>query len=353
MPILKTITHDFTSLVRDAADAARDNGLAKAYDSSVAAFDAATNSAFIPTIALGTATSPSFIGNDAITVPAGGFTGVYSFGDSLSDAGNDYIATRGLLPVAPYSDGRFTNGNVWVQDLAQNVGLTAVKPSLSGGTDYAYGAAETGTTPVHTANPTDLPSQLAQFVADVPNPSPNALYTVWAGSNDLLAVAGSSETPAQQQTSVKQAVTNETATIDGLIAHGARDLVVMDVPDLGKTPEEASNPATAATASGLATTFNAELGSALQHIMATGAASIDYIDTYGLLDSAIANPAGNGFTNVTQPLWSGDFTSSTSGTLAATGAAAGGYLFFDSLHPTATGHALLADAVTKTLTGTA
>ena len=65
-----------------------------------------------------------------------------------------------------YSDGRFTNGNVWVQDLAQNLGLPAVKPSLAGGTDYAYGGAETGQTSVHTVNPTDLPSQLAQFAAE-------------------------------------------------------------------------------------------------------------------------------------------------------------------------------------------
>jgi phospholipase/lecithinase/hemolysin len=36
--------------------------------------------------------------------------------------------------------------------------------------------------------------------------------------------------------------------------------------------------------------------------------------------------------------------------LNATGAAQNGYLFFDSLHPTAAGHALLADYVTQTLT---
>ena len=39
--------------------------------------------------------------------------------------------------------------------------------------------------------PTDLPSQLGQFVASVPNPSPTALYTVWAGSNDVLDIANS------------------------------------------------------------------------------------------------------------------------------------------------------------------
>ena len=303
--------------------------------------------------ALGMAASPSFIANDAIGVPAGGFSSVYAFGDSLSDAGNISAASLGTLPAAPYSDGRFTNGNVWVQDLSQNLGLPPVAPSLLGGTDYAYGGAETGPTAAHVTNPSDLPSQLAQFVANVPAPSANALYTVWAGSNDVLDIANSTETPAQQQQTVQQAATNETAVIDGLIAHGAKDLVVMGVPDLGQTPYEAARPATQATSSALAQGFNADLGSALQAIMASGAASIDYVNTYGLLDTAAANPAAYGFSNVTQPVWTGNFTSSSSGTLAATGAAQNGYLFFDDLHPTAAGHALLASAVTQTLTGTA
>jgi phospholipase/lecithinase/hemolysin len=315
-------------------------------------FEAATIP--ITSAALGAAPPLQFVGPDAVTVPPGGYSAVYAFGDSLSDAGNVSIGTLGNLPVGGiYSGGRFTNGNVWVQDLAQNLGLAPVKPSLAGGTDYAYGGAETGATAVHAANPTDLPSQLGQFVASVPHPSSTALYTVWAGSNDVLDIANSTETPVQQQASVQQAVTNETSFISGLVAHGAKDLVVMDVPDLGKTPYEMARPASDATSSALAQTYNAELGTALQQIMASGAASIDYVNTFGLLDTAIANPAAYGLSNVTQPVWNGNLTDSHSGTLAATGAAQNGYLFFDDLHPTAAGHSLLAAAVTQTLTGTA
>jgi phospholipase/lecithinase/hemolysin len=317
-------------------------------------FNASTDTVPIPVAALGATLSPSFIGSDSIAPPAGGFSAVYAFGDSLSDAGNASIGTLGTVPVAGvYSSGRFSNGNVWVQDLAQNLGLPAVKPSLAGGTDYAYGGAETGATAVHAANPTDLSSQLGQFVASVPNPSPNALYTVWAGSNDVLDIANSTETPAQQQASVQQAVTNETNFIDGLIVHGAKNLVVMDVPDLGKTPYETARPLSDAASSSLAATYNTDLGTALQAIVASGAASIDTINTFGLLDTAIANPGAYGLTNVTQPVWTGNLTDSHSGVFNATGAAQNGYLFFDDLHPTATGHALLADAVTQSLTGVA
>ena len=97
--------------------------------------------------ALGTNTAMQFVSLDDVTVPPGGFSGVYVFGDSLSDAGNISLATLGNLPVGGiYSGGRFSNGSVWVQDLAQNLGLPAPKPSLAGGTDYAYdrGAGEPG-----------------------------------------------------------------------------------------------------------------------------------------------------------------------------------------------------------------
>ena len=61
------------------------------------------------------------------------YTAVYSFGDSLSDAGNLYNLTGGGDPQSPYSNGRLeSNGAVWVQDLAVELGLPAVQASLSG-----------------------------------------------------------------------------------------------------------------------------------------------------------------------------------------------------------------------------
>jgi phospholipase/lecithinase/hemolysin len=319
--------------------------------SLIGGFNAATN---IPTEALGIA-PPQFIAQDPLpTAPSGGYSAVYAFGDSLSDAGNIAYATLNQLPVSSiYSDGRFSNGNVWVQDLSQSLGLPPVKPSLEGGTDYAYGGAQTGATAVHAANPSDLASQLGQFVANVPNPPSNALYTVWAGSNDVLTIANSTLTPAQQQQAVSQAATNETNFLNGLIAHGAKNIVVMGVPDLGKTPHETARPTSDAESSSLAQQYNAQLGQAIQQIVASGAAKIDYVDTYSLMDTVMANPSAYGLTNVTQPIWNGNLTDSHSGTLAASGAAQNGYMYFDGLHPTATTHSLLAQAVSQSLTPTA
>jgi phospholipase/lecithinase/hemolysin len=279
------------------------------------------------------------------------YSAIYAFGDSLSDVGNVYDATLHALPVSPpYVGGYFSNGPVWVQDLAQSLGLAALKPSLAGGTDFAVGGATTGAEPGSPLNPTDLPGQLAMFVAHVPHPQANALYTVWIGSNDVLDIADDAAT-AQQAAEIASAVKNEAAFIAGLAAHGAKDLVVLDVPDLGKTPSELARGATAAAnASSLSALYDQDLSAALKSLTATGALKVDLIDTYKAIDAVIANPAAYGFTNVTQPVWTGNFSNPHSGTLAATGAAQNGYLFFDSLHPTAQAHALLAQAVTQSLT---
>jgi len=75
---------------------------------------------------------------------AGPFTGIVAFGDSLSDAGNVFLATNGAIPAPPYVGGHFSNGPTWVEDLAQNLGLGTLRPSLAGGTDFAFGGAVTG-----------------------------------------------------------------------------------------------------------------------------------------------------------------------------------------------------------------
>ena len=288
--------------------------------------------------------------------PGALYSAMYVFGDSLSDTGNVSLATAGLVPVSPpYADRSFTNGPVWAQDLAGALGLPALLPSLAGGTDFAFGGAETGQTPMHTANGTDLTSQYSQFTAQVASPQPGALYAIWIGSNDVLDIANdSSLTQAQQQADVAAAVNNEVSVINQLAARGARNFLVLNVTDLGKTPEETSRGATAAaTASSLASLYDSRLASALQPLQASGTLSTNLVDTYSLLDEVVANPGAFGFTNATDPVWTGNVSSSTSGTLNANGSAQNQFVFFDSLHPTARADSLLASGIAGALTGAA
>src|SRR5271156_6305416 len=68
------------------------------------------------------------------------YDALYVFGDSYCDVGNLFLATGGAEPPAPYYNGRFSNGPIWIEHVAGGLGLP-MAPSLAGGTDYAFGGA--------------------------------------------------------------------------------------------------------------------------------------------------------------------------------------------------------------------
>src|SRR4030095_10036816 len=166
------------------------------------------------------------------------FSGAYFFGDSLSDAGS-------FKPVLPPGTGKFTTnpGPVWVEVFAQRYGFTAT-PANQGGTDYAEGGARIALLPgvppippTATANPVTVQVQnfLGKGAVD-----PGAVYSVWAGGNDVffqLGLAGAGlATPAQVQANLALAATQ--LVQQGAILHGAgaRYIIVWNLGDIGKTP---------------------------------------------------------------------------------------------------------------------
>jgi phospholipase/lecithinase/hemolysin len=294
---------------------------------------------------------------------------IYAFGDSLSDAGNLSIvstASGAVEPVSPpyykeqygtITGNVFSNGPTWVQDLSTFLGLGTLAPSVAGGTDFAYGGADTGPTPQNANDPEvqeiSLPSQIVQFQTAVPSPSANALYTLSIGSNDLLDILGNTGLTAQQQAvDVSDAVANEISFVKQLVAGGTRYLLVLDVPDLGKAPaitqglvngSDAPSAALDQEASQLAHEYNTDLTRQLATIACTARLDVHVVDTYQLVDDAVADPAAYGLTNVTSPVWSGNYTSSSTGVLATNSATVQDqYLFWDHLHPTETGHLAIA-----------
>jgi phospholipase/lecithinase/hemolysin len=310
------------------------------------------------------------------------YSTIYSFGDSLSDAGNDSVLTAvtGATPVSPpyfhtnydilgglasQAATVFSNGPVWAQDLSQALGLGTLKPSLLGGKDYAYGGAETGSTPQNSGNvtvaATSLPAQLTEFGLGAGAIASTALVTLSIGGNDIFDIlANNSLTAAQQAIDVADAVANEISAIHSLAKSGAKNFLVFNVPDLGLVPEvtqglvNGSNTPSAsldALATSLSHSYDTQLARALGAEASTDGASIKILDAYSLLDDAAANPAAFGLTNTTTPVWSGNFTSSSSGTLAATTTATQDqYLFWDDFHPTAGIHQILANTAAALVT---
>ena len=132
-------------------------------------------------------------------------------------------------------------------------------------------------------------------------------------------------------------VSNIDGAISSLVGDGAKNFLVVTVPDLGKTPDAiATGPVGVAAASGLSAFFDENLVNSLGAFETPGGPSFNVLDTYSLLDAATANPGAFGFTNVTQPC----LTGTTANPVVCSDP--NQYLFWDGLHPTAAGQALVA-----------
>jgi phospholipase/lecithinase/hemolysin len=279
------------------------------------------------------------------------YSAIYAFGDSLSDAGNAFIATGGATPAAPpYASvdgyGVFSNGPVWVQDLANNLGLGPLLPSRAGGTDFAVGGAATGAFGAYPGSPGDLlpapgnsiaTSQLAMFTAALPHPAANALYTLSIGSNDIATIfALDAGNPPQAAADAAVVIGNITTFVGDLAAEGARNFVVLNVPDIGVSPlARAQGAVVAAELSAFTAGFDAGLQQSLDGLAQSDGVDLRLIDTFALVDQAVADPARFGLTDLTDPcLLPG-------GTMPC--ADPDQYLFWDNWHPTETGQIYLAD----------
>ncbi len=297
------------------------------------------------------------------------YSAIYTFGDSLSDDGNDSIATSLVgdpIPVSPpyylqsyglFTAAEFSDGPVWVQDLDQNLGLTMLEPSLYFGNDFAFGGAEatvdSGSLSGLEQSATSLSSQLVQFEGGGGGPS-SALYTLSIGTNDVYAILQDTSAAdlAKMESQVGAAVSSEMSFISSLAGDGAKSLLVLDVADVGKMPvtTEQGSASLDALGSQLANLYNVELNADLQNYAQANGLNIQILPLFSLEDEAVADPASFGLTNGTDPAWTGDFTSASSGTEAAS---PNTYVFWDSYHPTEPVQQLIAqDAQSLATNGT-
>jgi phospholipase/lecithinase/hemolysin len=261
---------------------------------------------------------------------AGQVTGIVSFGDSLTDVGNYYAATGDVSPPSAlhYDNGRFSNGLNWVEYLAKDLGVAAPTASTSGGTDYAYGGATTGTgTTVSTfinatATVPNIGTQIATYLSSN-TPTTGQLFTIWGGANDFLNAG---------QTNPFIPAENIAAEITTLAQAGAKQFIVPNLPPLGNLPiTNTLPPAEIQGLNMLSQAFNTILqGEALQLEQTLGI-RIQVLDVYGLTESVLNDPSKFGFTNTTT-----DPVQDNGGTNAD------GYLFWDIVHPSTAADSLIA-----------
>lgn len=289
------------------------------------------------------------------------FSGVVTFGDSLSDGGNIGLAPSaagGLGGLFGPSQSFTTNPDpVMVEILAQRFGFT-LAPSLAGGRNFAWGGAcalpTAASTCVNNPNPaTRLDAQISQHLGSgTAVPNPNALHTVWIGANDLFQrIPVWAGTPATAQANAQvggiPVATAVVQQVGRLQAAGARNILVLNLPDLGVTPQFGPTTPFAAAAP-LATLATLSYNAALSQGLSQLGTGIIPINVFGLVNEVRANPAAFGFTNVTGTACSGSSLLCGPAQLAAAGAN-NTWLFADGVHPTGGAHALLANVAIATI----
>jgi phospholipase/lecithinase/hemolysin len=260
------------------------------------------------------------------------FDAIYVFGDSYCDVGNIFLASGGTIPPAPYFQGRFSNGPLWVEHLAGTYGLP-MTPSLTGGADFAFGDAQVlAAVPVSpTQSIPSVPQQVALYLSQHKGKAdPNALYIVEGGGNDILNATGGSPSHLGGEIAFSLLV-----SIRQLQRAGARNLLVPRLFDVGLLPaarvEGISTFASAAT-----TSLNRGLDIGLAFESFADDTHVYRIDTFALLQAVSADGSHYGFADITNPCLN---TSVSPPTVCSNPSS---NYFWDLVHPTVFGHAFFA-----------
>ena len=251
------------------------------------------------------------------TQPLESINELYVFGDSLSDVGTVFRATGGMYPpVSTYFQGRYSNGRVWVEYLAERLHLSSNQTK-----NFAYGGATTGSE-FNSLVP-GLLTQVQSFTRDHPQANSNALYVLWAGANDYLQGVSSATVPVE----------NLTRAIASLADVGAKNILVANLPDLGQLAATRTS-VNSTSLSVLTQAHNQGLRRSLKLLSQQYSnLQIVTLDANTLYREAITSPQEFGFTNVISACLVG---------LSSCGNP-NQFLFWDGIHPTTAAHHILGE----------
>ena len=291
---------------------------------------------------------------------AAAFSSIFFFGDSLSDSGNNAIVFAGLgdpptpvpipsnafIPTQPYASGHYTNDKVWAQTFAEAFGLSATPSLLPGGNNFAFGGARTGPLTLPPADPAGFPfslqNQVLFFLGTHGGVAPgDTLYVIAGGGNNardaLAAILGGAPigpTIAATATGFASDIGTMLTQLEGA---GAEHIVVWTAPDAGKAPA-----VIAAGGSSVGTLVSSAMNDALENLLVGNpglAEGVQVFDLFALLQ-AVTAPGAPFFTNVTDACARFVVSATDLGTCDPTA-----YLFWDGIHPTSGGHALIASGM--------
>ena len=327
-----------------------------------------------------------------------GINAMVTFGDSLSDIGSYNVGSIAGLGQATGGAGRFTvnattGGQIWTERIAALLPVpttcsaqTGMYPNIPGLTgapatakpgcfNYAQGGSRVsnpvGIQSVPLQGPpaneynlgfTTKPVQdqmTAHLTAAGGSYTGKELVTVLAGANDIFialgSVAGGFITPQTAVTNVATAGATLGQLIKTLVvAKGAKQVLVLNVPDIVITPFGKHQSAEVqGLIAAMNQAFNAQLAAQL-----TGVAGVVLADTYSESQAIAANPAQYAVTNATTPACGPNALSNppsapgTSLVCNASNVISGDishYYFADDVHPTPFGQQLLSQFAARAM----
>jgi outer membrane lipase/esterase len=277
------------------------------------------------------------VGLLAFAAPAGAVTLDYSsfhvLGDSLSDVGNVYRGSRGLLPASPpYWRGRFSNGPLWSDLVARKFRRQSLPTSIE-----AWAGAKARSDGIGVP---DLGMQALRYAAlDEDRRGDRPLVAIWAGSNDLIDAVNAPRIAAVGRRGARAVGT----TARGLALTGVEDFLIFNLPDLGRVPRYARRAGSgdAAAETRGARAFNRALDRQLDALRDDGL-TVTEVDMHRLLDRVFAKPRAYGLANVTTPCLDARDN-------PCTPRQARRRAFFDNLHPNYVFHRRIAEAALAAL----
>ena len=217
----------------------------------------------------------------SLQVQAGSIEKIIFFGDSLSDNGNLYNLFLKQLPKSPpYFNGRFSNGKIWSETIGEFY-------NKRDGIPYSIYAVGGATVLVHMPStkfisPSTLKLQVAHYILDsIFRDRSNVLFVIWIGGNDYLF---------DEKTNPEDVVNKMKNTMGTLIDRGAKNFLVLNLPDLAKTPR-ASAEGNGNLLSALSKSHNEKLAVMLAQMRNDHPdVKFHFMDIYTLFNDVIDNP---------------------------------------------------------------
>lgn len=275
-----------------------------------------------------------------LVLPVQAFTSLHIFGDGISTTTNNASA-------GPYYYGlRESNGRVWVEVLAQRLGLgansiTNVNWSNSSNNWSYYGQ--------YSQN---LVTNINSFVP--PQDVKTALFVVWVNCADFVSdmgniyLQGYYTNNAMWNTNISQSLNDQWNIINSLYAKGVRTLIMPNAVDVTEIPQYdniiLNAPANRNFIRQEVISFNAQFTAMVNQAQATlPGLTIYEPNFFGLLDNVLTNASAYGLTNALLNGVSIDAYSDPNITTLTLNGQGDNYVFWCKTAPTAKLNEIMAD----------